>query len=355
MHSDPPARRKHSLRKPSRAVPSSLPPPPERNRGAPAPPVWEGRFCELEMRLTQLAAENQQLRAAYAQLAEAGASHAKLHDFAPFGFLTLDTHGTILDLNRAAAALLGREKSHLLGRPFACLLAAEDVHRFLAQLRHCHHSHKIVSGEFSLHGARVEAVLAQFAIALVPDGHARAARFEVTIIDITERRRAEVALRASEQSLRALIEASPHPIQFKDAAGHWRLANSAALELFELTGIDYRGKREAELTVFAPFYRRVLAQSEQTDRAVLESGRARRGDDVIPRPDGSARTLDIIRVPLPAADGQPKGIVTVGYDITERLQSAEALRQAYDELELRVQERTAELRQGNAVLQEQIA
>jgi len=307
------------------------------------------------MRLTQLAAENQKLRAAYAQLEAADASHAKLHDFAPFGFLTLDTQGTILDLNRAAAALLGREKSHLLGRPFAFIVAPEDLPRFLAQLRSCRHSHKIVSSEFSLRGARVEAVLAQFAIALVPDGHARAARFEATLIDITERRRAEAALRASEQSLRALIEASPHPIQFKNADGHWLLANPAALELFELTGVDYRGKRDAELTAFAPFYRRVLGQSEQTDRAVLESGRARRGDEVIPRPDGSARTFDIIRVPLPAADGQPKGIVTVGYDITERLQSAEALRQAYDELELRVQERTAELRQANAVLQEQIA
>ncbi|SRR6266567_1198499 len=349
------AYRRPSVPKPSRTVPSSPPSPPKRKRGAPAPPLWEGRFCELEMRLTQLAAENQKLRAAYAQLEAADASHAKLHDFAPFGFLTLDTQGTILDLNRAAAALLGREKSHLLGRPFAFIVAPEDLPRFLAQLRSCRHSHKIVSSEFSLRGARVEAVLAQFAIALVPDGHARAARFEATLIDITERRRAEAALRASEQSLRALIEASPHPIQFKNADGHWLLANPAALELFELTGVDYRGKRDAELTAFAPFYRRVLGQSEQTDRAVLESGRARRGDEVIPRPDGSARTFDIIRVPLPAADGQPKGIVTVGYDITERLQSAEALRQAYDELELRVQERTAELRQANAVLQEQIA
>src|SRR6267143_4207330 len=126
MKSATPARRRPSLRKPLRAVLSSHPPP-ERKRGAHAPLEWEGRFCELEMRFTQLAMENQQLRAAYAQLEEAGASHAKLHDFAPFGFLTLDIKGVILDLNRAAAALLGREKSHLLRRPFAFLLASEDL------------------------------------------------------------------------------------------------------------------------------------------------------------------------------------------------------------------------------------
>ena len=139
MKSATPARRRPSLRKLLRAVPSSQPPPPERKRGASVPPSWEGRFCELEMRFTQLATENQQLRAAYAQLEEAGASHAKLHDFAPFGFLTLDTQGIILDLNRAAAALLGREKSHLLRRPFAFLLASEDLPRFLVQLRDCRH------------------------------------------------------------------------------------------------------------------------------------------------------------------------------------------------------------------------
>src|SRR5438445_13869687 len=116
MKSATPDRRRSSLRKPLRPAPLTQPPP-EWNRGAHAPPPWEGRLCELELRLTQMATENQQPRAAYAQLAEAGASHAKLHDFAPFGFLTLDTQGTMLDLNRAAATLLGREKSHLLGRP----------------------------------------------------------------------------------------------------------------------------------------------------------------------------------------------------------------------------------------------
>src|SRR3989442_9779557 len=100
MKSATPARGRPSWRKPARAAPSSQSPPPQWIRGAPAPLPWEGRVCELEMRLTQLAKENQQLRAAYAQLEEAGASHAKLHDFAPFGFLTLDTKGTILDLNR---------------------------------------------------------------------------------------------------------------------------------------------------------------------------------------------------------------------------------------------------------------
>ena len=80
----------------------------------------------------------------------------------------------------------------------------------------------------------------------------------------------------------------------------------------------------------------------------LEAARQRRplqDDQVLP----SGRMLEVRRDPMP--DG---GFVTTYTDITERKESAEALREAKESLERRVAERTAELTELNAKLRQEI-
>ena len=54
-------------------------------------------------------------------------------------------------------------------------------------------------------------------------------------------------------------------------------------------------------------------------------------------------------------DGQPWFIHGVGFDITELKQAEESLKEAHDKLEMRVQQRTAELERANRKLQSEIA
>jgi PAS domain S-box-containing protein len=71
------------------------------------------------------------------------------------------------------------------------------------------------------------------------------------------------------------------------------------------------------------------------------------------RRDGSEFCVDIMLSPLETEDGI--FVLAVVRDITDRKQAEEALRRAHDELELRVQERTAELAQANEALHAEIA
>ncbi len=148
------------------------------------------------------------------------------------------------------------------------------------------------------------------------------------IQDITERKQMEKALFASEERLRTLMNSTPDIVCFKDAEGRWLEANDAELELFDLKGVDYRGKKTEELADFSEFYREALLACEATDELAFQERTLTRGEVIIPRPNGTAMVYDVIKVPLFHPDGRPKWIVVLGRDITDRKNAEVALRES---------------------------
>ena len=121
--------------------------------------------------------------------------------------------------------------------------------------------------------------------------------------------------------LRTLINAMPDIVCFKDGEGRWLEANDFDLKLFQLEGVDYRGKKDSELAAFQDFYCDAFLESEASDEEAWRAGQMVRGEETIPRPDGTALVFDIIKVPLFNPDGSRKGLVVVGRDITARKQA----------------------------------
>ena len=81
---------------------------------------------ELRVHQIELEMQNEELRRAQVELAEARARYFSLYDLAPVGYCTVSEGGAILEANLTAAALLGTTRSALVKRPLNRFIAPED-------------------------------------------------------------------------------------------------------------------------------------------------------------------------------------------------------------------------------------
>ncbi|MER2529770.1 MAG: PAS domain S-box protein [Candidatus Competibacter denitrificans] len=145
---------------------------------------------------------------------------------------------------------------------------------------------------------------------------------------MTDPKQIETMLAESDERLRMLLNAMPDIVCFKDGEGRWLESNENNLRLFQLEGIDYRGKTDSELVEFSPFYREALIACQRSDEQAWAAAQLSRHEEAIPQPDGSSRTFDVIKVPTFHTDGQRKSLLVVGRDITERRQAEAALKES---------------------------
>ncbi|PLT33469.1 PAS domain-containing sensor histidine kinase [Bacillus sp. V5-8f] len=144
-----------------------------------------------------------------------------------------------------------------------------------------------------------------------------------------------LALKEEERRLHTLINSMVDFVNFKDGDGKWIEANEFGLNLFELKGVDYKGKRDSELAEYSNFYNEVLKYCEVSDEEAWKAQKVTRCEEIIPLPNGGFKTFDTIKVPLFHHDGSRKGLVVMGRDITERIMAEKKLsenRQQYKSL-----------------------
>ena len=139
--------------------------------------------------------------------------------------------------------------------------------------------------------------------------------------DVTEKVRAEVALRRSQAAFRAFMDNTPAVAFVKDAAGRYVYANRRWEEQFDPPRRDWEGRTDADF--WPP---ETAALFRRSDRAVLDHGRPTETEESATL-GGRTRHFITLKFPVEDSAGRP----AVGgqvLDVTDRRKLEEQFRQA---------------------------
>ncbi|HTD65394.1 MAG TPA: PAS domain S-box protein, partial [Candidatus Limnocylindria bacterium] len=144
--------------------------------------------------------------------------------------------------------------------------------------------------------------------------------------DITERKRAEEALRDSQQLLQAIIDNSPAVIYVKDLQGRYLLVNRRFEEIFHLTHDAILGRTDYDF-----FPKEDSDAFRAMDRKVAAAGHALTGEETAPHHDG-LHTYVSVKCPLRDKAGELYGVFGISTDITARKLAEEKIRASLKEI-----------------------
>jgi len=189
---------------------------------------------------------------------------SNLLDSAPDAMLVVDASGSIVFVNRQTLTLFGFEASEVRGQDIDMLLPQ----RFRAQHRkHCqafvaNGRHRPMGIGLTLLAMRKDGTEFPVEVSLSPIADEMGALVIAAIRDLTERSRAEAALRASEARLRTIVETEPDCVTVIGPEGQILEMNAAGLAMFEVESIE-QVNEHGFLNFVCPEYRTAVCDMHQ--------------------------------------------------------------------------------------------
>jgi PAS domain S-box-containing protein len=311
----------------------------------------ESIIHELWTYQEELEIQNEELRTAQQQIEESRSRYAELYEFAPVGYFTLDKNGNMLEANLTGAQMLGVERSILVKGPFTRFIDDADREIFRSHVRMVFESSVKQTCELRIrkgNGALFHALLESIRSADTGKDTYRA-----TLTDITDRKRAEDALRMRNEELETIFKTVPIGIALANDPEGMNIRGNPALE--RMTGVQPGGELSKRGPLAAQY--RTLHDGVELRAEELPMQRAVRGETVtgqvmdLEREDGRIVRLYCSCAPLYDPNGQPRGAIGAFLDITEMARAEEVLLRQNEELEAARSEAINEKNRLDAVMQ----
>lgn len=262
-------------------------------------------------------------------------------DSANYAVIATDIEGTILTFNLAAQKWLGYSSQEVVGKTTPAIfhdngevvLRAQELSGelgttiepgfevFVAKARQGVADER----EWSYIRSDGSRFLAQLSVTALVDNYGNITGFLGIASDITERKRAEVALKESEERFQAFMNNSPVMAFIKDEQSRMVYINEPFERKFEVKLADLRGKTDAE---WLP--QEVVKQVRENDLLVFSTGKTLETVETVPSPDGSSQYWLVFKFLLNDVSAKPL-LGGVAIDITELKKAEKQIKAALKE------------------------
>ena len=182
---------------------------------------------ELEVYQVELEIQNEELRRAQQEIAALQLEYEDLYEFAPCGYITLNSKGTISRCNLTAVTLLGTDRTRLKGIAFINVVAPESCDVFWASLKRAGRDGAKQSVDLKLIGKDNAPVYVLADIQADQTESGEVCQWRLVLMDIADRKR------AGEE--RERLQAQLNQAQKLEAVG--RLAGGVAHDFNNMLGI----------------------------------------------------------------------------------------------------------------------
>ncbi|VVB87536.1 Chemotaxis protein CheY [uncultured archaeon] len=287
-------------------------------------------------------------------LQESEQKYRNLFDNAGDAIITIDLDSRVTSWNQSAERIFGWIAGEAIGRKLDELIVPRDMQaEFKRNVRDSIEG-KNITGIATVRqrkdGSRVDVGIT---ISAIISAEGEIIGLSGIFRDITELKRAEEALKEAHQRLNLHVDNSPLAVVEWDGDFHVTRWAGEAQKVFGWAAEEVLGKRIDELPWV---YQEDLPGVNQVMADMLSGKRpsnVNKNRNVCK--DGTIIHCEWYNTAIQDASGRLVSVLSQVLDVTERKQAEEALRKSHDELEIRVQERTAELKEANIELETEIA
>ncbi len=300
---------------------------------------------ELQVHQIELEMQNEELLKSREEVEVGLQRYTDLYDFSPVGYFSLSKDGSILSVNLTGSAILGLERSHLLRRRFGQFVSGEARRSFTDFIKKLFETSEKGSCEVPMIKEDKQPFVAHIEAAVPEDENECLA----AVTDITGRKKTEVELKASETRYRRLFETAEDGIFIVDAHTEQIIdVNPSLTKMLGSPAMEFLGKKVFEVDAFSDCTTLRNSFSELYKKGHFKIGHLR-----IKTKEG--HMLDLEFSGRGYFDEHNKVIQCNMRDIALRSRAEEALKNTYDQLDLRVKERTEDLLEANQQLVGEIA